>query len=198
MNKEQARKNAANRAEKPATSPGLESHFTISSLANIFAQRSEEPRVKKLFCDVAKLRAWQTEAHATNKIQDAMTKLGSDWNVPQKAAGKKRPPSEIAADLERELVAFAKRLWTKKRPFSSIQSAVKPLPDNTLLEITKRRRKNSDKSTDLSIALRLKGLLVPVQTSAERSQRPLRSRCIYSLAWATDIVELLDLHAIEK
>ena len=137
-------------AEKPATSPQCDSHMTISSLAHIFAQRSEETQVKKLLSDVATLRAWQTEEHASHKIRDAMTKLGSEWNVPQKAARKKRPPSEIAADLEREILAFAERLWHKKTPFfSSMESAVKPLPDNTLLEITKRRRKDSDTSTDL-------------------------------------------------
>ena len=57
-----------------------------------------------------------------------MTKLGSEWHVPQKSAGQKRPP-EIAADLEREFLAFAERLWNTKIPSSSTRSAVKPLPD---------------------------------------------------------------------
>ena len=73
--------------------------------------------MKKLLADVATLRAWQTEEPASNEKRDAMTKLGSKWNVPQKVAGKKRPPSEIAADLEREILAFAERLWHKKTPF---------------------------------------------------------------------------------
>ena len=111
------RQGNASSAEKPGTSPQCDPHMTIISLAHIFAQRSEETRVKKLLSDVATLRAWQTEEHASHKIRDAMTKLGSEWNVPQKAAGKKRPPSEIAADLEREILAFAERLWHKKSPF---------------------------------------------------------------------------------
>ena len=122
----------ASSAEKLASSPERDLHMTISSLADIFAQRSEETRVKKLLSDVATLRAWQTEAHASHKIRDAMTKLGSEWNVPQKAAGQKRLPPEIAADLEREFLAFAERLWNKKIPFASTRSAVKPWLDTSV------------------------------------------------------------------
>ena len=74
---------------KPATPPE-EAHMTIANLADIFAARSHETRVKKLLSDVATLRAWQCEAHASHNIRDAMTKLGSEWKVPQKARGKNK------------------------------------------------------------------------------------------------------------
>ena len=48
---------------KPAAAPERDFHMTLSSLDEIFAQRSEETRVKKLLRDVAVLRAWQKEAH---------------------------------------------------------------------------------------------------------------------------------------
>ena len=149
MNKKDEWKSNASSAEQPATSPERDPHMTINSLDDIFAKRSEEPGVKKLLTDVATLRAWQSEAHASNKIRDAMMKLGSEWNVPQKAVGKKRAPQDVSADLEREFLAYAERLRNKKTLFSSIGSAVKPSPENTLLERTTRRRKYSEQSVDL-------------------------------------------------
>ena len=149
MNKEDEWKSNASSAEQPAPSPERDPHMTINNVDDIFAKRSEEARVKKLLTDVAALRAWQSEAHASHKIRDAMMKLGSEWNVPQKAAGKKRAPQDVAADLEREFLAFAERLWNETTAFSSTGSAVKPSPDNTLLGRTTRRRKYSEQSVDL-------------------------------------------------
>ena len=149
MNKEDEWKSNASSAQKPATSSERDSHMTINSLHDIFAKRSEEARVKKLLTDVATLCAWQSDAHASNKIRDAMMKLGSEWNVPQYAAGKKRAPQDVAADLEHEFLAFAERLWNKSTPFSLTGSAVKLSPDNTVLERNTRRRKYSEQSFDL-------------------------------------------------
>lgn len=35
--------------------------------------------------------ATQSEVHPSNQERDAMTKLGSDWNTPQKKAGRREP-----------------------------------------------------------------------------------------------------------
>ena len=136
-------------ADKLATSQTREPHMTLSSLGDIFVERSAETQVKKLLSDVATLRAWQSEARPSHQIRDAMAKLGPDWNVPQRAAGKKRAPGDIAADLEHEFLVFAKRLLLKTNPFSTTQSAAKPSSDKNLLESNTRRRKHSEVSTDL-------------------------------------------------
>ncbi len=98
--------------------------MTITDLPDRFAHISHERRVKALLADSATLLAWQTQARtrkATHEARDAMTKLGSSWNVPQKAIGKKRPTAEIAADLETEMLAYAKRLLTKTTPFTRME-----------------------------------------------------------------------------
>ena len=138
-------------ADKLATSQKREPRMKLSSLGDIFAERNAETRVKKLLSDVATLRAWQSEAHPSHKVRDAMAKLGSEWNVPQKAAGKKRAPRDIAADLEHELLAFAQRLLLKTNPFSSTGSVAKPSSDKTLLGSSTRRRTYSEISTDLAM-----------------------------------------------
>ena len=148
-------KSYASSAEQPSTAPERDPRMTIKSLDDIFAKRSEEPRVKKLLTDVATLRAWQSEASASNKLRDAMMKLGSIWNVPQKAAGKKRAPQDVSADLEHEFLAFAERLWNRRTPFSSTESAVKPSLKNTLPKRIRRRIRHKH-SVHLQITLHLK------------------------------------------
>ena len=54
-----------------------------------------------------------------------MTKLGSDWHVPQKIAGKKRKPEEVAKDLEKEFTDTAQRLLQKAKFFTAKHSAAK-------------------------------------------------------------------------
>ncbi len=116
-------------AEKSARSPERVPDMTLSTLCDIFAERSEETLVKQFLRDVATLRAWQSQVHPTHKIRDEMTKLGSKWNVPQKAARKKRAPQDLASDLEQEFLAYAQRLWKKSNPFSKKRSAGKPSSD---------------------------------------------------------------------
>ena len=64
----------------------------LDNLSEIFAIRGKEAHVRKLLSDAATLRAWQSEAHPSNQERDAMTKLGSDWNVPQKKSRKEESP----------------------------------------------------------------------------------------------------------
>ena len=155
MNNKDERNSYASSAEQPPTSPEYDPRMTIDSLNDIFAKRSEEAPVKRLLTDVATLRAWQSETPASHKTRDAMMKLGSVWNVPQKAAGKKRASQDVAADLEHEFLAFADRLWNRTTPFSSTGSAVKPSRKNTLPRRTCRRRCHKH-SVHLQITLQLK------------------------------------------
>ena len=84
--------------------------MALHNLAEFFADRSSERRVKSLLSDVATLRAWQSDAHVSNAIRDSMTKLGSKWQVPQKTRGETRAPRDIAAELEHEFLASAESL----------------------------------------------------------------------------------------
>ena len=57
-------------ADKPARSPERVPDMTLSTSCDIFADHSEETRVKQVLRDVAALRAWQSQAHPCNKIRD--------------------------------------------------------------------------------------------------------------------------------
>ena len=43
-------------------------------------------------------------------MRDAMMKLGSRWRVLQTTKGQKRPPADVAIDLERRMLEDANRL----------------------------------------------------------------------------------------
>ena len=109
--------------------------MTISELPHRFSHRSQETRVKALLADAATLLAWQTAARttrATHKTRNAMAKLGSSWNVPQRASGKTRPPAEIAAELETEMLACARRLLAKTTPFTRMECEGDPAQRKSL------------------------------------------------------------------
>ena len=111
------------------------SQMTISELPDRFSHRSQETQVKALLSDAATLLAWQTAVStgkATHNTRDAMAKLGSSWNVPQKASGKKRPAAEIAADLETEILACARRLLAKTTPFTRMDCEGDPAQSKSL------------------------------------------------------------------
>ena len=132
----------ATSADKPAGSPEWGMDIQLTHLNELFADRSDETRVAKMLRDVATLRAWQSEKHPTNKVRDAMTKLSSDWDVPQKALGKKRVPAHIAQDLERKLLAAAQRLLEKSTPFNGKRNAPR-LP----LEGEQNKHRRNDQGT---------------------------------------------------
>ena len=101
---------------------------SLQDLADHLSSRAGEAAVKKLLADAAQLQAWQNAASPTNAQRDAMTKLGSDWHVPQKIAGKKRKPEEVAKDLEKEFTDTAQRLLQKAQFFTAKHSAAKTQP----------------------------------------------------------------------
>ena len=116
--------------------------ITLENLKEVFSSRGNEARVKKLLSDAATLLAWKLEAHPTHKQRDAMMKLGSDWNVPQKISGKKRAPAHVAKDLERELLGTAQRLVEKRNPFFGKRCAARPTEKDTSPHSSKRQCKN--------------------------------------------------------
>ena len=131
----------ASSAEKPAAPAEQVAQIKLANFNELFASRANEPRVQKLLLAAATLRKWQTETRSSNIVRDAMTKLGSDWHVPQKKSGKKRAAADVASDLERELLATAHRLVEKKCPFLGKRSAAKPAREDTSPQSSKRQCK---------------------------------------------------------
>ena len=138
---EQPRGNASS-AEMLATPTEHVHEINLANLNKLFESRGNETRVHKLLSGAATLRAWHSEVNPSNKLRDAMTKLGSDWNVPQKICGKKRAPADVAKDLEKELLATAQRLMEKTNPFLGKRRAAKPTREDTSPQSSKRQCKN--------------------------------------------------------
>ena len=45
-----------------------------------------------------------------NKIRDAMLKLGTLWVVPRQVGGERRPPAEVAHEIEENMLAAATKI----------------------------------------------------------------------------------------
>ena len=89
-------------------------------------------------------------ARPTNKQRDDMTKLGADWNVPQKSWARKNP-GEVAKDLEKKFMETAHRLLENKTPFGHTRGAAKSTHDDhpahgTEAHVTKAARGISGRS----------------------------------------------------
>ena len=61
---------------------------------------SSQTDAEQLLQDIPVLQEWQRASSPSNKVRDAMMKLGTHWNVPQKTNGKKRAPAAVAKDME--------------------------------------------------------------------------------------------------
>ena len=117
----------------------------LGNLNKASAGRCNEAHVRRFLFAVDTLQAWQSEARPSHKVRDAMTKLGSEWNVPQKTSGKKRAPADVAKDLERELLATARRLLDRTNPFSRKRGIAEPTQDDTSPQSGKGHCKNQEK-----------------------------------------------------
>jgi len=93
-------------AAKPAAAGILD----LDDILLVLQGRESEPLAQKLLEDVPKLRDWQRATRPTHLVRDAMMKLGSRWRVLQKTKGQKRPPADVAIDLERRMLEDANRL----------------------------------------------------------------------------------------
>jgi hypothetical protein len=135
-------KNNDSSAEKSASPIEHVHGITLENLKEAFSNRGNEAHVKKLLLGAATLQAWKSEAHPSHKQRDAMMKLGTDWNVPQKIFGKKRAPAYVAKDLERELLDTAQGLVEKRNPFFGKRCAAKPAQKDTSPQSSKRQCKS--------------------------------------------------------
>ena len=95
--------------------------LSLNEIEEKFAHRRGERSVDKLLRSVGLLRRYQQEALETrpsNAARDQMTKLGPEWYVRQKKQGTKRPPREIAREIEENIRDYAGRLLTNATPFT--------------------------------------------------------------------------------
>ena len=130
----------AGNAEKLAAPEMLK--IFLGDCNKAFAGRCNEARVRRFLFAVDTLQAWQSEARPSNKVRDAMMKLGSDWNVPLKTSGKNRAPADVAKDLEWEFLAAARRLLGRTTPFSRKRGIAEPTQDDTSPQSSKRQCKH--------------------------------------------------------
>ena len=103
--------------DKPTDAENWTPSVRLKNLTDALSCRAHEATVKNLLSATTNLREWQTAVSPTHKQRDAMTKLGSDWHVPQKTCGKKRTPIEVAKGLEEQFIETAQRMLEKRTPF---------------------------------------------------------------------------------
>ena len=65
---------------------------------------------RQLLQDIPVLQEWQRARNPGHKIRDAMLKLGTLWDVPRQVEGKKRPPAEVAQEIEEDMLKKAKKI----------------------------------------------------------------------------------------
>ena len=101
----------SNSGEKPVVPlrDGIET-ATWAQILLMLQKIEKEPMAKELLDDVLTLRQWQLTAKPTNKVRDAMMKLGSRWEVKQWAQGKKRSLAEVAHELDERMRKKAREL----------------------------------------------------------------------------------------
>ena len=75
---------------------------------------------EQLLNDVPTSRQWQQAAKSIQKVRDAMMKLCSSYQVSRYIARKKRPPLEVARDLDEQM-----RKTTGEVPGSVANSATR-------------------------------------------------------------------------
>ena len=89
---------------------------------------SRDDSVQKLLQDMRILQQWKSMKKPSNKVRDAMIKLGSRWEVQRYEQGKKRQPAEVAKDLEARMRKNAN------------QQLAAPAAQNQLIQLTSKRR----------------------------------------------------------
>ena len=107
-------------AEKPAAQLlcDLEG-ATWMQMLPVLQDIEQEEVAQKLLEDVPKLRKWKGMSKPSNEVRDAMMKLGSRWEVSQYIQRKKRPPAEVAQELDERMRRKARELLTNRglKPF---------------------------------------------------------------------------------
>ena len=108
---------SASSAAKPATeqldlsAPASESlTLTLPDVLSQLIGESLQADARELLQDIPVLQEWQRARNPGHKIRDAMVKLGRLWGVSSTVQGKKRPPAEVAQEIEENMLKKAKNI----------------------------------------------------------------------------------------
>ena len=83
---------------------------TLREMSSRLHSLPSQTSAQQLLEDIPILEEWQRAPHPSNKVRDAMVKLGQHWNVQGKTKGKKRPAADVAKDLEERMLERGKEL----------------------------------------------------------------------------------------
>ena len=106
-----------------ASSASESTTLTLPDVLSKLRGESSHADAEQLLQDIPVLQEWQCATRPSHKVRDAMMKLGTRWNVPQKTEGKKRSPSEVAKDMEESMLKKAKLVLTSNVSIPATQSA---------------------------------------------------------------------------
>ncbi len=84
--------------------------LTLCDVESMLQGDSLPADTQELLQDILVLQEWQRAGQPSNQVRDAMCKLGPRWGVAQKVRGTKRPPAEVAQDLEEKMLKKAKTM----------------------------------------------------------------------------------------
>ena len=130
---------SASSAEKPAAQLVLSSleatTWSLHGVLPMLQKLEKEPLAQKLVEDIPKLQKWQDKCQEqrkpSNEVRDAMMKLGPRWDVKQNEQGKKRPPAEVARELEERMHKKARELLSRSVAKPSSQSNLDVVESST-------------------------------------------------------------------
>ena len=99
-------------AESSAAAAECVSSPTLREMSSRLSSLPSQVSAQQLLEDIPILEEWQRVPHPSNKVRDAMLKLGKHWNVQGQMKGKKRPAADVAKDLEERMLERGKELLT--------------------------------------------------------------------------------------
>ena len=86
-----------------AAADGMSS-LSLREVSSRLSSQPSEMLAQQLLVDIPILQEWQRTPNPSNKVRDAMMKLGSIWKVAHKSRGQKRRPAEVAKELEERML----------------------------------------------------------------------------------------------
>ena len=128
----QSTSNVAEPASSQMQCLGAASEITTLTLPNVLSKFSSRADAQQLLQDHSILQEWQCASRPSHQVRDAMCSLGTRYKVPRYTHGKKRKPSEVAQEIEENILKQAKTVIADSVATpsqSSTSSAVKPATD---------------------------------------------------------------------
>ena len=103
---------AMSSAAESAAAAECVSSPTLREMSSRLNSLPSQTSAQQLLEDIPILEEWQRAPHPSNKVRDAMLKLGKHWNVQGEMKGRKRPAADVAKELEERMLERGKELLT--------------------------------------------------------------------------------------